>query len=179
MPEHFIFSLRKARISMPRLVLLVSLTLALAFISIEAMSRFPAGTPDVAFTTITGKKIALKDLRGKPVVVTFWATDCPACMREIPHLVDLYAQYHKQGLEIIAIAMSYDPPNHVVTMTENQQLPYDVALDLTAELARSFGNVQLTPSTFLISPDGSFVLQKIGPFDIAEMKSRIELLLKG
>ncbi|MDD5461744.1 MAG: TlpA disulfide reductase family protein [Methylococcales bacterium] len=164
---------------MPRFVLLASLTLALAVISINAMSRFSARIPDVKFTTITGKKIALKDLRGKPVIVTFWATDCPACMKEIPHLVDLYAQYHKQGLEIIAVAMYYDPPNHVVTMTENQQLPYDVALDLTAELARAFGDVQLTPSTFLISPEGSFVLKKTGPFDIADMKSRIELLLKG
>jgi len=50
--------------------------------------------------------------------------------------------------------MYYDPPNHVVTMTQNQQLPYHVALDLTAEIAHAFGDVQLIPSTFLISPDG-------------------------
>ena len=94
-------------------------------------------------------------------------------------MIDLYTQYHKKGLEIIAVAMYYDPPNHVVTMTKNQQLPYHVALDLTAELAHSFGRVQLTPSTFLISPDGLFALKKTGTFDPAEMKSRIETLLKG
>ncbi|MEF3074866.1 TlpA disulfide reductase family protein [Methylobacter sp. Wu1] len=135
--------------------------------------------PDATFTTITGKKIALNALRGKPVLVTFWATDCPGCMEEIPHLVDLYKNFHAQGLEIIAVAMYYDPPNHVVTMTKDKSLPYDVALDLQAEHAQAFGDVRLTPTTFLITPDGSIALQKIGAFDPDDMKTRIEALLKG
>jgi len=56
-----------------------------------------------------------------------------------------------QGLEIIAVAMYYDPPNHVITLAEDLQLPYHVALDLKAEHAHTFGDVQLIPSTFLIS----------------------------
>ncbi|MCL7422896.1 MAG: TlpA family protein disulfide reductase [Methylobacter sp.] len=135
--------------------------------------------PDTTFTTITGKKIALHELRGKPVLVTFWATDCPGCMEEIPHLIDLYRNYHDRGLEIIAVAMYYDPPNHVVTFTKDNALPYDVALDLQAEHARAFGDVRLTPTTFLITPDGSIALQKIGAFDPDDMKTRIETLLKG
>jgi len=135
--------------------------------------------PDVTFTTITGKKIALKELRGKPVIVTFWATDCPGCIKEIPYLVDLYTHYHKQGLEIIAVAMYYDPPNHVVTLTEDLQLPYNVALDLNAEIAHAFGDVHLTPSTFLVGPDGLIALKKTGAFDPAEMKNQIETLTKG
>ncbi len=118
-------------------------------------------------------------MRGKPVLVTFWATDCPGCIQEIPHLIDLYRQYHDQGLQIIAVAMYYDPPNHVVEMTKQQALPYDVALDIQAEHAKAFGDVRLTPTTFLISPAGSIALQKIGVFDLADMKTRIEALLKG
>ena len=64
-------------------------------------------------------------------------------------------------------------------MTEARQLPYDVALDLKSEHAHAFGDVQLTPSTFLISPDGLIALKKTGAFDPAEMKTRIETFIKG
>ena len=174
MPEQFPPFIVKTRF-----ILLVSVLLVLAFISIVAINRVPTQAPDETFTTITGKKITLKALRGKPVIVTFWATDCPACIKEIPDLIDLYKQYHKQGLEIIAVAMYYDPPNHVVTMTEDRQLPYHVALDLQAEHAHAFGEVQLIPSTFLIGPDGLIDLKITGAFDPAEMKTRIETLTKG
>jgi len=135
--------------------------------------------PDVTFTTITGQNIAMKDLRGKPVIVTFWATDCPSCIQEIPDLIDIYNQYHAAGLEMIAVAMYYDPPNHVVDMTKAKQLPYPVALDLNSEHAEAFGGIMFTPSTFLIAPDGSVVKKEIGLFDAAKMKSNIESLLKG
>ncbi|MFA6053620.1 MAG: TlpA disulfide reductase family protein [Methylobacter sp.] len=142
-------------------------------------SKTITSAPDVTFTTITGEKIALKDLRGKPVIVTFWATDCPSCIKEIPHLIDLYTQYHARGLEVIAVAMYYDPPNHVVDMTKAKQLPYNVALDLKSELAMAFGGIMFTPSTFLIAPDGSVVKKETGLFDLAKMKINIESLLKG
>ena len=160
---------------LPALLLLALISIALG----GGCSKTITSAPNVTFTTITGKKIALKDLRGKPVMVTFWATDCPSCVKEIPHLIDLYTQYHARGLELIAVAMYYDPPNHVVDMTKARQLPYDVALDLKSELARAFGDVMLTPSTFLIAPDGSVTLRKTGIFDLAEMKTRVESLLKG
>jgi peroxiredoxin len=179
MPEQFPPSPIATRSNTYRSILVASLLLVLAFISMNAINRTSTKAPDVTFTTITGKKITLKDLRGKPVIVTFWATDCPGCIKEIPHLIDLYAHYHKQGLEIIAVAMYYDPPNHVVTMTEDLKLPYHVALDLQAEHAHAFGDVQLIPSTFLISPDGLIDLKKTGAFDPIELKNRIETLTKG
>ncbi|MGR8934345.1 MAG: peroxiredoxin family protein [Gammaproteobacteria bacterium] len=138
-----------------------------------------APAPDVTFTTVTGKPIALKSLQGKPVLVTFWATDCPGCIEEIPHLIELYNVYHPKGLELIAVAMSYDVPSHVAAMRESKQLPYDIALDLKAEHAHAFGDVRLTPTTFLIGPDGRIQLQKIGAFDLDDMRIRIETLLQG
>jgi peroxiredoxin len=179
MPEQFLISIVKRRFTASRFILLVSLLLVLVFVSTDLINPARTQSPDVTFTTITGKKIALKDLRGKPVIVTFWATDCPGCIKEIPDLIDLYTQYHMQGLEIIAVAMYYDPPNHVITLTEDLQLPYHVALDLKAEHAHTFGDVQLIPSTFLISPDGLINLEKTGAFDPAEIKTRIETFIKG
>ncbi len=135
--------------------------------------------PETTFSTITGKKIVLSELRGKPVIVTFWATDCASCIQEIPHLVELYRQYHDKGLEIIAVAMSYDPPNHVIDMSKAQQLPYNVALDMQAENAHAFGDVSLTPTTFLIAPNGRIALQKTGLFDLTEIKTQLSNFTKG
>jgi peroxiredoxin len=154
-------------------------TLLLLLLFSIGCSQTITSAPDVTFTTITGQKIALKDLRGKPVIVTFWATDCPSCIQEIPDLIDIYNQYHAAGLEMIAVAMYYDPPNHVVDMTNAKQLPYPVALDLNSEHAEAFGGIMFTPSTFLIAPDGSVVKKEIGLFDVAKMKTIIESLLKG
>lgn len=135
--------------------------------------------PETTFSTITGKKIALHELRGKPVIVTFWATDCVSCIKEIPHLIELYQQYHDKGLEIIAVAMAYDPPNHVLEMSKAQQLPYHVALDMQSENAHAFGDVSLTPTTFLIAPDGTIALQKTGLFELNEMKTQLSHFTQG
>ncbi len=135
--------------------------------------------PAVTFTTITGKIIKLAQLRGHPVIITFWATDCAGCIKEIPPLIELYNQFHPKGLEIIAVAMYYDPPSHVVAMTNARQLPYNVALDLTAEHAMAFGQVRLTPTTFLISAPGNIVFQKTGTFDFIKMKQRLNNLIQG
>lgn len=135
--------------------------------------------PETTFSTITGKKIVLSELHGKPVIVTFWATDCASCIKEIPHLIELYQQYHDKGLEIIAVAMSYDPPNHVIDMSKARQLPYHVALDMQAENAHAFGDVSLTPTTFLIDPDGQIALQKTGLFDLTKIKTQLSNFIKG
>jgi peroxiredoxin len=159
--------------------------ISLLFVGLLAVSAWlllgikHSPAPDVTFITISGGNIELKAQHGKPVIVTFWATDCPACIKEIPHLKELYNVYHNRGLEIIAVAMYYDPPNHVVAMTQAKQLPYDIALDLQGEHARAFGEVRLTPTTFLIAPDGTVNLKKTGSFDIHDMKNRIENMLKG
>lgn len=133
--------------------------------------------PEITFKTLEGKELALSSLRGKPVLVTFWATDCPGCIEEIPHLIALHQQFHDRGLTIIAVAMHYDPPHHVIALTEAKQLPYTVVLDLEATHARAFGNVRLTPTSFLIDLQGKIVAQKTGVFDLTDMQQRLQQLL--
>ncbi|MDD4915214.1 MAG: TlpA disulfide reductase family protein [Methylococcales bacterium] len=132
--------------------------------------------PNAVFKTIRGDSISLADLKGKPVLVTFWATDCPSCLAEIPDLISLYRQYADKGLTIIAVAMSYDPPNRVLSISETRQLPYPVALDPGAEHAVAFGNVQFTPTTFLIDRRGGVIMQKTGRFDAAALQAQLETL---
>jgi peroxiredoxin len=148
-----------------------------AWLAWQAVLRLSGAAPDVTFTTITGKQVALRAWRGKPAIVTFWATDCPSCMLEIPHLIDLYRQFHPQGLEIMAVAMAYDPPHHVVALTRERQLPYDVALDLNSAHALAFGNVQFTPTAFLIGPEGKIAEKSVGVFDYPTWQSRIAAML--
>ncbi|GAB6142040.1 TlpA disulfide reductase family protein [Methylosoma difficile] len=153
--------------------------LLLVLMSGYVLKKYSQLAPDVRFTTITGHTVALSHLRGKTVLVTFWSSDCKSCVKEMPDFAELYRIYHPQGLEIIAVAMAYDPPSHVVAMAEARHLPYPVALDLDSGHAKAFGNVSLTPSTFLISPSGIIVRKLTGLFDIEEMKTAIEQLLKG
>lgn len=134
--------------------------------------------PDVTFKTIKGEQITSADLQGSPALITFWATDCPGCIAEMPHLVELYHELADKGLNLVGVAMHYDPPDRVLAMVEAKKLPYPIALDPMGELARNFGNVQLTPTNFLIAPDGSIVLQKIGEMDMKHVRSRILKMLE-
>jgi thiol-disulfide isomerase/thioredoxin len=135
--------------------------------------------PETTFSSITGQKIILSELRGKPVLITFWATSCASCLKEIPHLIELYHNYHaQQGLEIIAVAMAYDPPNHVLELSKVLQLPYPVALDMQSDNAHAFGDVSLTPTSFLIAPNGTIALQKTGLLDIDELTTQLLKFLK-
>lgn len=141
-------------------------------------NRGLAVAPDLAFTTITGKPLALKTLLGHPVLVTFWATDCPGCIAEIPHLTSLYQQYHCAGFETIAITMAYDPPNHVVEMAKAKQIPYPIVLDLNGEYSQAFGQIMVTPNTFLIAPDGHIESHQIGTFNLQDIQQKIATYTK-
>ncbi len=121
--------------------------------------------PEVTFTLIDGNRLSPAALRDRPLLVTFWATTCRSCRKEIPHLIELYNEYREQGLELIAVAMAYDPPTHVVEFSRQNKLPYRVAFDLDGALARAFGDVSMTPTTFVIARDGRVVHRKVGAFD--------------
>ena len=142
----------------------------------------PAGmkhSPDISLTTIKGEKLQLASYQGRPVLVTFWATTCPGCIKEMPHLIELYEELHPRGFEIISITMDYDPPNQVLAMSKARDIPYHVALDIQAKAARAFGDVRLTPTSFLIAPDGRIVYQKTGEMDIARVRQDILEMLEA
>lgn len=140
----------------------------------------PAGlntAPDITFQTIDNRKIDLQSLRGRPVLVTFWATTCSGCMHEMPHLISLYNEYKNKGLEIIGVAMPYDIPSHVVQLVNERNVPYPIALDVDSSITSAFGNVMLTPTSFLIAPDGTIIKHKIGEMDIESLRKQIKDLL--
>ena len=133
--------------------------------------------PDIGLMTLDGKELQLASLQGRPVLVTFWATTCNSCVSEIPHLVRLYDELAPQGLEIIGIAMNYDPPNRVLALRKARNIPYPVALDIQADAAHAFGNVRLTPTSFLIAPDGRITHQRTGKMNMAALRKEILAML--
>jgi thiol-disulfide isomerase/thioredoxin len=133
--------------------------------------------PAITLKTIDGRQFDLTQLRGRPLLVNFWATTCVICLKEMPELIELYQELHPQGLELIAVAMAYDPPNRVVELAGLKQIPYPIALDLDSTAAEAFGEVQLTPTMFLISPEGYVAQRYIGAVNMSELRERIQQYL--
>lgn len=158
------------------LLLLLTVLIASIWFWQSAPKQLSRPAPEVSFKTLQGHSIERKELTGKPLLVTFWATDCKSCLEEIPHLIQLHQQFSSSGLTIIAVAMPYDPPNRVLNMTQAKSIPYEVALDPSGSIAQAFGDVKLTPTSFLIDRAGKIVMQHLGKFDLTDMTQRIERL---
>ena len=135
--------------------------------------------PELTLEIIDGRKLSLASLQGRPVLITFWATSCPGCIKEMPHLIELYKELGPKGLEIIGIAMPYDRPDHVLEMVRQKQLNYPIAIDIQGHAIRAFNDVQLTPTSFLSDPQGRIALHKIGEMDMTKLHHQIESYLQA
>ncbi len=134
--------------------------------------------PNARLTLLDGSSVAVEDLRGKTVVVNFWATTCVGCRREVPHLVELRKQYGAQGLEVLGVAMSYDPVDQVNEFVKRFAMEYPVGVDNGDAIANAFGDVRLVPTTFVLSPEGRIVFQKLGEFTPEEIDGVLSKYLK-
>jgi peroxiredoxin len=95
----------------------------------------------------------------------------------MPKLISTYDKYKSQGFDTIAVAMSYDPPSYVVNFAQTRKLPFNVAIDNTGEVAKAWGDVQLTPTAYLVNKRGEIVKHYMGEPDLAELHRLIERLL--
>jgi len=148
---------------------LLTATMLLALISCGNTAA-----PKVGFTDLNGNKILLEQLQGKIVLVNFWATSCTVCVGEMPEMIRTYEKYHARGLEFIAVAMSYDPPNYVLNFTETRKLPFKVALDVDGKLAQAFGDVNKTPTTFVIDRQGNIIKKYVGAPEFKELHEMLD-----
>lgn len=135
--------------------------------------------PQVAFSSLAGQASSMEQLRGKVVLVNFWATSCSGCIKEMPQLVSTHHKYAGQGYETVAVAMSYDPPDYVREYASAHKLPFFVTLDSTGGVAKAFGEIRLTPTSVLIDKNGNVVKRYLGEPDFNELHAQIEKLLKA
>ncbi|GIZ50712.1 TlpA family protein disulfide reductase [Noviherbaspirillum aridicola] len=171
----------EAEIASSRTRNLVKIAIALIVAALAVVGYLSLSTskpaPEVTFSSITGEKLPMQSLRGKVVMVNFWATSCTTCIKEMPAMVETYNKYKDRGLDFVAVAMSYDPPNYVLNYAQTRQLPFRVALDTQGEVAKSFGDVQLTPTTFVIDKDGQIIKRYVGEPDFAALHQLLEKAL--
>lgn len=136
--------------------------------------------PNVTFTTIVGKKISMASLKGKVVLVNFWATECRPCVTEMPALAGIYKDYHAKGLEIIAVAMPYDPPAQVLNYVTQKKIPFPVMDDGLGDIVRQFDNVEVTPTTYIFNRQGKRIQYTVGALNFKQLRQLLdrELLIK-
>ncbi len=160
-----------------RLGMGLALAVAIAAGAAVFLGTGQAAAPASTFVLLDGSKQTTADLRGKVTLVNFWATSCVTCVGEMPELVATHDKYKDKGYRTLAVAMSYDPPAYVVNFTQSRKLPFDVAIDNTGAVAKAWGDVNLTPTTYLVNKRGEIVKRYIGAPDFAELHRLIEKLL--
>ncbi len=133
--------------------------------------------PASRFLLLDGSTLDSQALKGKVTLVNFWATTCTTCVAEMPELIHTFQKYQAHDFETVAVAMSYDPVDWVLNFSSSRQLPFKVALDRNGELARQWGEVKLTPTTFLVDREGRIVKRYVGQPDFVALHQLIEQLL--
>ena len=139
----------------------------------EAVVGKPA--PDFSFTTLDGKAIKLSDLKGKPVVVNFWASWCHFCAQEAPDLEAAYNQYKSQGLQMLGVgADPNDPPDALKKKVAELKITYPVGPG--ADAAKAYG-VTGFPTTFFVDSKGVLVSQLVGARPKAQLDAEVKKIL--
>jgi peroxiredoxin len=147
---------------------------AVATLSRHTLTR---AAPEVRYTELSGETFSTSDLRGKVVLVNFWGSYCGPCIKEMPHLVEAHEKYSPRGYETLAIAVRHDNPQRVIRFVSTHALPFRVALDSKGELAKEFGNVRITPTSFLIDRNGRILKRYVAKHDWAELDQLVEKAL--
>lgn len=141
--------------------------LALAGVGFWQISGVSSAAPSVSFSTLKGEQFITEDLKGKVVLVKFWATSCVTCIAQMPDMIANYNDLSSKGFDTIAVAMDYDPPQYVQNFAQSRNLPFKVVMDSSGEIAKAFGDVKLTPTAFLIDKNGNIIKRYLGNYDKA------------
>ncbi|HJS04606.1 MAG TPA: TlpA disulfide reductase family protein [Variovorax sp.] len=157
----------------PAAAIAIALAVGVGVYLDSGVSAAPAST----FVLLDGSKKSTDDLKGKVTLVNFWATSCVTCVAEMPKVIATYDKYKDRGYDTLAVAMSYDPPSYVVNFAQTRKLPFKVAIDNTGAVAQAWGDVKLTPTTYIVNKRGEIVKRYVGEPDFAELHRLIEKLL--
>lgn len=132
--------------------------------------------PNFSLKRIDGGSVRLEDLKGKVVILNFFATWCPPCRQEIPDLVLLHGKYQKLGLEIIGISLDIGEVDMVKAFAKRFQIKYPV-VEATNQVVTDYGDVRGIPTSFIIDRKGAIVEQLVGFHPIASLERAVKGLL--
>lgn len=126
--------------------------------------------PDFQVETIDGKKVKLSDYRGKKVFLNFWATWCPPCKAEMPHMQSFYEE-KPENVEVLAVNLE-ESASKVKDFADQYRLDFPVLLDRSGAVAEVY-DIYTIPTTYVLNEDGTVHQKIIGPMDEAMMKNLI------
>lgn len=117
--------------------------------------------PDFDLKSLDGKDVKLSDLRGKAVLLNFWATYCGPCKIEMPWFVELQKEYGPQGFQIVGVAMDDASTEDIDKFAKDMGVNYPILLGKEA-VGDSYGGINVLPTTFFIDRDGKLVAREFG-----------------
>jgi cytochrome c biogenesis protein CcmG/thiol:disulfide interchange protein DsbE len=133
--------------------------------------------PDFSLDTLDGKTMRLSDLRGKAVLLNFWATWCGPCKIEMPWFVDLQNQYGSQGLQIVGVAMDDGSKQDIAKFAQDMGVNYPILIGKES-VGDEYGGVPALPESFLIARDGKIVDKIVGLRGKSEIEHSIKKALE-
>jgi len=117
--------------------------------------------PDFELPALNGKKLRLSDLRGKAVLLNFWATYCGPCKIEMPWFVELQKQYGPEGFQIIGVAMDDASTEDIAKFAKDMGVNYPILIGQES-VGQSYGGVGVLPTTFFLDRDGKLIAREFG-----------------
>jgi len=132
--------------------------------------------PDFSLESLDGKTMRLSDLRGKAVLLNFWATWCGPCKIEMPWFVDLQNQYGSQGLQIVGVAMDDGSKEDIAKFAKDLGVNYPILIGKES-VGDQYGGVPALPESFVIARDGKIVDKIVGLRGKSEIEDAIKKAL--
>ncbi len=159
--------------------LAASLLLTTAAAHAESLIDAAAAKPAPAWTLtgLDGKPVSSEALKGKVVVVDFWATWCGPCVAEIPGYVELSQTYADQGLVIVGVSVDQGPAAQVKKFVQAKKMTYPVGIVEDDKMMTDFGGVEAIPTTFIIDREGRIRFKKVGAMEKEEFETLLKPLL--
>jgi peroxiredoxin len=125
------------------------------------------------FNLLDGRTLHSADLRGKSVLINFWSVSCEVCLRDMPRLTRLHETMEEHGFMVIGVAVPHDPPAAVIGVVEKLEPAYPIALDVHGEISKGFGGIKVTPTTYLVGPDGNINYSERGTLDETRIRATV------
>ncbi|MBI4417688.1 MAG: TlpA family protein disulfide reductase [Ignavibacteriales bacterium] len=136
----------------------------------------PEKAPDFKLKNGKGETVTLSSLRGKVVVINFWATWCAPCRAEIPGFLDVYDEYKSKGLEIIGISLDSDGWESIKPFVNEYDITYPVVLG-ERETVRNYGGITAIPTTFVVDRNGNIAAHHVGYMSKSDFLRTVKQLL--
>jgi len=149
-------------------------------ISLGFSSCSSAATPQPApawtLKDLDGKAVSLADFKGKIVVLNFWATWCPPCVREIPDFIAVQKEYQDKGVVFVGISVDSIQPAVVAAFVKKMGVNYPILLT-TDDVSAKYGADEGVPITCVIKRDGTIAVKQVGLYEKADLESELKQLL--